>query len=362
MAQKKVSGLVKRKGIWHIEKRWRGRRIRESTGTSDIYEAERYLNHKMEEIRLAEIYGIRPKRTFREAATRYLNEATKKSLSRDAEELKRLDPYIGDLPLESIHMGTLHGFIQDRRAQGRKNRTINYGLQVVRHILNVAAGEWIDEFGKTWLERPPKIKLLREDDKKPPYPLTWDEQFKLFKELPEHLAKMALFAVNTGCRAREICELRWEWEYEVPELSTSVFLIPGAIVKNAQDRLVVLNRLARAVVQEMRGKHPSHVFSYKGRPVKSMYNSGWKEARKRAGLPDVRVHDLKHSFGRRLRAAGVSFEDRQDLLGHKSTRITTHYSQAELENLVMAANSVCGENPNRGPSLVILRRNLRAVG
>ncbi len=37
----------------------------------------------------------------------------------------------------------------------------------------------------------------------------------------------------------------------------------------------------------------------------------------------VRVHDLKHTFGRRLRAAGVSFEDRQDLLGHRAGRITT---------------------------------------
>ncbi len=43
-------------------------------------------------------------------------------------------------------------------------------------------------------------------------------------------------------------------------------------------------------------------------------NSAWQRARKRADLPMVRVHDLKHTFGRRLRAAGVSFEDRQDLL------------------------------------------------
>jgi len=138
----------------------------------------------MEEIRQAEVYGVRPRRTFREAATRFLNEARKRSLGTDAKQPKMLDPYIGDLPLDSIHMGTLHQFIQDRRAQGRKTRTINYGLQVGRHILIVAAGEWIDEFGKTWLERPPKIKLLREDDKKAPYPLTWDEQFKLFNELP----------------------------------------------------------------------------------------------------------------------------------------------------------------------------------
>jgi hypothetical protein len=66
-------------------------------------------------------------------------------------------------------------------------------------------------------------------------------------------------------------------------------------------------------------------------------------SRARAGLPQVRVHDLKHTFGRRLRAAGVSFEDRQDLLGHRSGRITTHSSTAELQNLLEAANRVCEE-------------------
>ncbi len=71
-----------------------------------------------------------------------------------------------------------------------------------------------------------------------------------------------------------------------------------------------------------------------------MANTAWKRARKQVGI-DVRVHDLKHTFGRRLRAAGVSFEDRQDLLGHKSQRITTHYSAAELVNLIEAANKVC---------------------
>lgn len=73
----------------------------------------------------------------------------------------------------------------------------------------------------------------------------------------------------------------------------------------------------------------------------------------RAGLPQVRVHDLKHTFGRRLRAAGVGFEDRQDLLGHKSGRITTHYSTAELNNLMLAANKVC--DMEKGSCLTLLR-------
>ena len=83
------------------------------------------------------------------------------------------------------------------------------------------------------------------------------------------------------------------------------------------------------------------VFTFKGKPIAHVLNSAWRKARVRVGLPQVRVHDLKHTFGRRLGAAGVSFEDRQDLLGHRSGRITTHYSAAELSRLIAAANRVC---------------------
>ena len=65
-----------------------------------------------------------------------------------------------------------------------------------------------------------------------------------------------------------------------------------------------------------------------------------RRARKEAakGFQRIRPHDLRHMFGRRLRAAGVSLEDRQDLLGHESGRVTTHDSSAEVANLVKAAN------------------------
>jgi hypothetical protein len=84
-----------------------------------------------------------------------------------------------------------------------------------------------------------------------------------------------------------------------------------------------------------------------------MLNSAWKKARLRAGLPLVRVHDLKHTFGHRLRSVEVSFEDRQVLLGHKTQSVTTHYSAAELGNLIYAANKVC----EIGKHLRILRKN-----
>jgi len=356
MGRKRTPGLYKRGGVWHIDKQARGRRICESTGESELAKAEEYLARRIEEIRQAAIYGVRPKRTFRQAATKYLNETIKASLAEDARHIRMLDAYLGSLYLDQIHMGTLQSFIKVRRAQGVKARTINYGLQVVRRILFLAAGDWLDEHGLTWLETAPRIKFVPETDRREPYPLSWEEQARLFKELPLHLARMALFKVNTGCREQEVCSLKWEWEVQVPELGTSVFLIPARCVKNRQERLVVLNRVARSVVEGQRSLDPEFVFPYKGKPVKKMNDSAWRKARLRAGLAQVRVHDLKHTFGRRLRAAGVSFEDRQDLLGHKSGRITTHYSQAELANLLEAANRACGENSRKSPALVVLKR------
>lgn len=88
-----------------------------------------------------------------------------------------------------------------------------------------------------------------------------------------------------------------------------------------------------------------------------MLTPGWLRARRRAGLEQVRVHDLKHTVGRRLRAAGVSFEDRQ-LLGHRSGRITTHYPAAELSRLLEAANRVCDFNLGQ-PELLVMRGSLQ---
>jgi integrase len=346
--QKRTPGLIKRGGIWHVDKKIRGHRLCESTGTGDREEAERYLARRIDEIRQAEVYGVRPKRTFRQAATKHLNECRKASLADDAKWLKGLDRFIGDLPLDAVHMGALAPFIASRRADGVKTRTINQALKVVRHILKLAAHEWLDEYGLSWLASAPKIKLLPEPDLRKPYPLSWEEEARLFRELPVHLARMALFKVNTGCREQEVCGLRWRWEVEIPEIDTSVFIIPAQTVKNRQERLVVLNQAATSVVKSVRSEHEDYVFTYKGKPVDRMNNSAWRKARIRAGLPQVRVHDLKHTFGRRLRAAGVSFEDRQDLLGHKSGRITTHYSEAELANLIEAANKVCGSESRIG--------------
>ncbi len=356
MGRKRIPGLRNRNGIWHIDKQVLGTTIHESTGTSDLIQAELILARRIEEIRQSKIFGMRRSWTFREAATRFLEENLHLASIKDyARFLKQMDPYIGELPLQQVQLGTLKPFIEFKRAQGVKNRTINLHLVVVRRILNLAARLWRDDNGLTWLESAPLIQMLPTTDARKPYPLSWDEQQRLFQALPAHLARMCLFKVNTGCREQEVCNLSWDWEVPVPELNTSVFIIPGAEVKNRDDRLVVLNDTALSIVEEQRGQHGTHVFSYQGHPVTKIHNSAWKRARVEAGLPQVRVHDLKHTLGRRLRAAGVSVETRKVLLGHRNGDITTHYSAPELEELIVAANKVCRKKSGKTPALVVLQ-------
>ena len=101
-----------------------------------------------------------------------------------------------------------------------------------------------------------------------------------------------------------------------------------------------------------------------------MNGSAWKRARVEAaaqwekdkgepalrGFAHLRVHDLKHTFGRRLRVAGVCFEDRQGLLGHKSESVTTDYSAAEIESLIAQATKVAAGDHRSSPTLTVLRR------
>lgn len=294
---------------------------------------------------------------------------------------------------------------EHRRPSGIKSKSINNALGIVRRILNLASRKWRDEHGLTWLGTPPLLSMLSTHDSRKPYPLSWEEQSVLFQELPSHLAKMALFKVNTGTREQEVCHLSWDWEIEVPELGTSVFLIPGDFggrtensgVKNGEDRLIVLNDVARSVVDSCRGKHPTRVFAYKGKPVGSMNNSAWWNARVKAaikmyvasgksispdllregqrgilitgelrqfmesnmpGFANIRVHDLKHTFGRRLRAAGVPLETRKVLLGHKNGDITSHYSAPEIDELLEAANRVCRGKSGKSPAMTLLKRKI----
>ena len=388
MAAKKLSGLTRRGETWHIDKQYRGRTIRQSCFTSDRQEAESVLIQKLAEIDRAVDFKQRQSHTFVEASIRFITERKNEpGIDTDISIFKGLIPYIGKLELDMIHDGTLSKFVHHRLSgigefsRPVKTRTVNIALQLVTRVLNRAARKWRDDSGLTWLETVPLLSLLDEkEDKRPAYPLSWKEQTYLINELPRYLQSMVLFKLNTGLREQEVCQLQWDWEVPIPELNTSVFLIPFNFggrngkggVKNGSDRLVILNETAKKIIDEQRGNSSPYVFLFKGQKLCRINSPAFVRARKKAATKiseeegtrvnnnfyNVRVHDLKHTWGHRLKIAGISFEDRQFLLGHKTKSVTSHYSAPELTQLIECANRVTETDNRQLNALTLIRRKI----
>lgn len=369
----RMPGLRLKGGIWQIEKRCKecaGGWLRESTGAASRAEAEEFLIRRLAEIREEAQRKDRGVYTFEEAAMRYLEEIAAKASADDvAMHLDQMFPFIGDKPLEQVHDGTLKGFVDHETGRGKAPKSVNNAIGVVSAVLNRAARVWRGEDGTPWLKQaPPRLSRLSTKGRQAkPYPLSWTEQDRLLKELPGHLSDAALFAVNTGCREQEVCQLRWVWEVAVPDLETSVFILPEAITKTGTERVVVLNTVARRVIEARRGVITEYVFTYRDKPVGKLHNTAWNRAWKVAGLPMEQgilkgVHNLRHTFGRRLRGAGVPLETRKALLGHANGDITTHYSAAELSELLAAAEKIVDRGIAQTPTLTVVRRARDAVG
>ena len=132
--------------------------------------------------------------------------------------------------------------------------------------------------------------------------------------------------------------------------------------------MVVLNTIARRVIEAWRGIHKDYAFTYRGNPVGKLNNSAWKRAWRLVGLPTEKgilkgVHNLRHTFGRRLRSAAVPLDTRKALLGHANGDITTHYSAAELQELIEAAEAIVNRDGRETPNLMLIgQRTEKTVG
>lgn len=345
--------LVATSGDRVVNKEYRGNRIFQRLGAVSQDEAEAWLRARQAEIDAEHANELRhgSERLWAAAAEKYLIECERKkvrTLGMIGRHVKDLLPYIGTLPMRDICSEALEDFIADRQEDGVKNATINRTLEVVRTTVIRAARVW-REGGRTWLPAAPLIEMLDEQaQRRPPYPITWSEQARLLTRLPGHLQDTAEFSLNTGARDRNVCGLLWEWERPVAEIGRSVFVIPPGHFKSNRAHVLVLNDVAWRIVERRRGKHKTHVFAFvhptipgaKPEPFGTQNNSAWQKARADVGLEQVRVHDLRHTFGQRLRDAGVSQEDRDLLMGHASEGMSQHYATATLERLLQAANSV----------------------
>jgi len=342
MATTVTAGItVDAKGHLTIDKEYRGVRLYRRLGQVSQEVAQLVLRNEIARVQDELDRRAHARPLFRHCAARYLGESkNKRSVEVIKWHVQLLLTDLAALEPERIHDGTLRPFIEARLRDGASASTVNRGPEVMRTVLNRAARAYRDEEGRPRLSRiPPLISMLRESPR-PPCPISWDEQDKLFQRLPRHLQRMALFAINTGLRDSNVCGLKWSCEVFVPEVGRSVFVIPPEAFKSKRPHVVILNDAAWSIIASQRPLHYEYVFPYRGKPIRTMNNNGWQRARKEVGLPQVRVHDLRHSFGARLRAAGVHAEDRAALLGHATQSMTGHYASADVGRLVGLANRV----------------------
>jgi integrase len=286
--------------------------------------------------------------------------------------LQSIMPTIGHLTLNQVHDGTLAPYVRARLAAGKSHKTINLALSVVRRILKLAATKWRDENGNTWLEHAPMITMLPLiGHQREPRPITWTEQRKLMPALPDHLARMSLFTLNTGVRDDVVCSLRWDWEIRIPQLGVSVFDVPRQHVKGRRRaRVVICNSVAQSIIEAQRGKHDEFVFVWRRervndidrqpvmayRPIQTMNNTAWQNARRVAGLGDLHVHDLRHTVGMRLREAGVPESTVADILWHSTKSMTQHYSVAQVVELHAALEKIRDDSGRWNTSLAMLKK------
>lgn len=341
-------------GRWAVDKVIHGGRVRRDFA-QDYGAAESWLLQRIEEGRQQRLNPKARSRTFAEAAAHYVEDmAEKASLDTDIAMLKSLMPYIGEVPIDELSDDHFKPYVMDRREAGRKKKTINLGLAAARQVLNACNRKYRD--GRApWLAIVPVISMQALDDQRPPYQLSWAQQRTLLPKLPDHLARMSLFTLNTGARDDVVCSLRWEWEVAIPDTGLSVFVVPRQHVKGRrEERVLVLNRVAQSVIESARGMHEEYVFVYRRvkkstgkvsvcRPIDGMNNTAWQRARAAVDLPDLHVHDMRHTVGMRLREAGVGEETRADLLWHKREGMPAHYSVAQIVELQKAIELVADE-------------------
>ena len=312
MSSTRAPGIrTDRTGNLILDKEHRGIPIYVRLGSTDQESAEHRLAKEVRSV--DEMLALRASRraTFADCAGRYLSAFRGKHAAEvTAWHIRLLLPYIGRLDVHSVHDATLQSFIAERVVSGVCATTINRSLEVVRTILVRAARSYRHQDGTPWLRTMPPLITMLEETPRLPCPITWNEQDQLFSRLPARLARMVLFAVNTGLRESNVCKLQWEWEVAVPEVGRSVFVVPPEAYKTRRAHVVILNDVAWSVIQAQRGQDPIWVFPYRGKPVGTMNNTAWQRARKKVGLPrvriHVRIHDLRHTFACRLRAVGVS--------------------------------------------------------
>jgi integrase len=325
--------LRKRGGIWWVDAvAPNGERIRRSAGTAIKAQAQEFHDRLKSELwRLAKL-GEKPQHTWNEAVVRWLREKSHKATANaDVNALRWLDPFLGGKDLATVSRTTLDRITDAKLARGCSNATVNRMLALVRAILRKCANDW------EWLDRAPQVRMLHVPTRRIRF-LTHDEARRLLTELPEHLADMAAFSLATGLRAANVTGLQWK-QVDLPR---QLAWVHPDQAKARRAIAVPLNAEAMTLVQKQIGKHPTYVFSFRGKLIKQVSTKAWYQALERAGIEDFRWHDLRHCWASWHVQSGTPLFALQELGGWESPEMVRRYAHLAADHLAPYAERLRG--------------------
>ncbi|MEW8221949.1 MAG: site-specific integrase [Candidatus Thiodiazotropha taylori] len=306
-----------------------GKRVRRSSRTSDRKRAQQLHDKLKSESWKTEVLNEIPLVTWDEAAYRWIQESTHKAdHHKDISKLSWLARYLCGVKLCDINREII-GKIGNVKATEASTSTANRYLSLVRSILRKAANEW------DWLDQAPVIRLYPENSRRIRW-LTQKQAQQLLYELPSHQAKITKFALATGLRKANILGLLWEQI----DLERHVAWIHPDQAKARRAIAVPLNGWAMSVLRSQTGIHPSHVFTYLGKPIQQVNTKSWKSALMRAGISDFRWHDLRHTWASWHVQAGTPLNVLQELGGWESIEMVRRYAHLAPEHLAVHAERI----------------------
>ena len=307
-----------------------GKLVRQSASTENKQAAQEFHDQLRAESWRIDKLGERPRRTWDEAALKWLQESEKSTIEEDKAKLRWLHPFLRSKYLDSINREQIADLARIKAKQSSPS-TANRYLALVRAILRKAAFEW------EWIDRVPKVKLYKEAKRRVRW-ITQEQVRTLLAELPPHQIDVVVFALATGLRQSNVIELEWT---EV-DMTRGVAWIHGDQAKAGRDIHISLSSVALAVLARQIGKHPQRVFTYKGRPIGWANTKSWRNALKRAGIEDFRWHDLRHTWASWHAQKGTPMNVLQEMGGWETGSMVRRYAHLSPAHLKQHAETVAG--------------------
>ena len=140
---------------------------------------------------------------------------------------------------------------------------------------------------------------------------------------------MVQFSLETGLRQANVTGLQWS---QVDLVRRCAWIHPDQ-AKARKAIAVPLSNTAVLVLREQIGKHETHVFSYRSKPVMQPNNGAWIKALARAGIADFRWHDLRHTWASWHVQAGTPLHVLQELGGWESAEMVRRYAHLSSDHL-----------------------------